>query len=248
MGLTNADANRIAADARSMILNGEEREVDFNPIDLNAEMPQHTVTITKPFYFGKYEMTAGQWNRIMNPESPPVADPNRAASSIQWEEMQALLLKLNEANQDTKIHISLPTEAQWELACRAGTTSDYYFGKDRKQMADYAWFNASTADQPQQVGQLKPNAWGLYDMLGNVSEWCSDGFDRQHYAVSGRYDPQGFNAGAYWRIHRGGSWLEGAFGCRVTARHKYDPKVDYPQIGVRLVISPVVAPVEESRP
>ncbi len=111
----------------------------------------------------------------------------------------------------------LPTEAEWEYACRAGTTADYSFGPDNRQLGQYAWFAGNADKQTHPVGQKKPNAWGLYDMYGNVAEWCNDVFDKDYYKDGETSNPRGPADGPR-RVLRGGAWNSRADDCRSASR------------------------------
>jgi formylglycine-generating enzyme required for sulfatase activity len=129
----------------------------------------------------------------------------------------------------------LPTEAEWEYACRAGTTTAYSFGDDESLLGDFAWFTGNAGNQTHAVGQKRPNAWGLYDMHGNVWEWCSDWYgDHSGNAVS---DPQGVASGSI-RVLRGGGWGHSARGCRSAFRHAGSPSYRSGNLGFRLALSP----------
>jgi formylglycine-generating enzyme required for sulfatase activity len=129
----------------------------------------------------------------------------------------------------------LPTEAEWEYACRAGTTTTYSFGDDESKLGDHAWFDEHGGAQTHPVGYQKPNAWGLYDMHGNVSEWCGDWYG--HYGSGPATDPQG-PSGASSRIDRGGDWHNAARFCRSANRSWQDPSDRYITLGFRLALSP----------
>ncbi len=120
----------------------------------------------------------------------------------------------------------LPTEAEWEYACRAGTTTAYSFGDDSSKLGDYAWHHGNACDKGEKyahsVGVKKPNAWGLYDMHGNVWEWCADWYDEKYYANADTQVPQGHDSGGD-RVLRGGSWSRNPDGCRSAARDCSSP-------------------------
>lgn len=182
--------------------------------------PDHSVTISKGFYLGKYEVTQDQWESMMGdapwhgkthgPSSgvvtpTPIAEgPLYAASFVSWKGAQEFIAVLNRKLGTSQYR--LPTEAEWEYACRAGTTSDWFFGEDGELIGSYAWFVGNTwyinQDYPHEVGRKIPNPWGFYDMYGNVSEWCSDWYGA--YSKGSVADPTGPEKGE-GRIHRGGS-------------------------------------------
>ena len=150
---------------------------------------QHQVTISRPFYLQTTPVTQGQWQKVMgnNPSSFTAGGQDCPVEQVSWDDAQEFLAKLNRIEEiDT---YRLPTEAEWEYACRAESTGRFCFGDDEAGLKDYAWYNNNSAGKTQPVGQLKPNAWGLYDMHGNVWEWCRDWYGR----VSGRarYRPPG---------------------------------------------------------
>jgi formylglycine-generating enzyme required for sulfatase activity len=135
----------------------------------------------------------------------------------------------------------LPTEAEWEYACRAGTTWEYCFGDDAGLLDQYAWYDKNSGGQTQPVGSKKPNACGLHDMHGNVWEWCADWFSETYYQTSPDVDPTGPDGGSR-RVGRGGGWASGAVGCRAACRDWGDPSYRNELLGFRLartVPSPV---------
>ncbi|MFW6170822.1 MAG: SUMF1/EgtB/PvdO family nonheme iron enzyme, partial [Planctomycetota bacterium] len=201
------------------------------------ESPQHRVRITKPFYLAVHEVTEEQWKAVMNTE--PWSGMSReekedggeeeeeasgyAASHISWEEAMEFCEKLSS---EEGLEYRLPTEAEWEYACRAGTNTMYHFGDDASNLGDYAWYeqNAYEAGKkyPHRVGQKKPNSFGLYDMHGNVWEWCQDWYGEDYYVTSPANDPTGPEDGSA-RVYRGGSWYNTARSCRSANRSRYAP-------------------------
>ena len=200
------------------------------------ESPRHRVTITRPYCIGTCEATQDQYEGVMgtNPSrfAPRGRDRQETASgsraqypveSVSWPEAGEFCRRLSAlpAEQAAARQYRLPTEAEWEYACRAGTTTPWYCG-DATALRDYAWFRPSESDKktpetPHPVGQKKANAWGLFDMLGNVYEWTADGYDADFYAHSTPHDPQG-PAVAFDRVIRGGSYWNMATDCRCARR------------------------------
>jgi formylglycine-generating enzyme required for sulfatase activity len=180
------------------------------------EHPQHKVAITKPFYLGKYEVTQEQWEAVMGSNLSYVIGPKNPVDSVNWDDCQEFLVKLNAKTGGKGSKFVLPTEAQWEYACRAGSTTWFSYGDDVKLLGEYAWCN-SVSGLTHPVGKKKPNAWGLYDMYGNVHEWCSDWYGRDYYANSPPSDPQGPAWGSV-AVVRGGSFYDGEAICRSASR------------------------------
>jgi formylglycine-generating enzyme required for sulfatase activity len=174
---------------------------DSDPDARGNEKPAHRVTISKPFYIGKYPVTQAQWEAVMG-ENPSrfKGDLNRPVEQVSWDDVQAFIRKINE--RESTFPCRLPTEAEWEYACRAGTTARYSFGDDERQLGDYAWYDENAGGKTHPVGQRKPNAWGLYDMHGNVWEWMQDRYG--DYPSGAVTDPAGPDPGAAchpgWRL------------------------------------------------
>ena len=180
-----------------------------------SEKPVHKVKITKPFYLGKYVVTLQQWQAVM--ENKPDPKGSKLPAGVAWDDCQTFLIKLNAKIGVQEGKFVLPTEAQWEYACRAGSTTKYCFGDDEAQLGDYAWYSANMVGTPHPVGEKKPNAWKLYDMHGNVWEWCADWYDPGYYAKSPSDDPRGPATGTD-RVNRGGVWDRAAWVCRSAFR------------------------------
>ena len=197
---------------------------------------QHKVTITKPFYMQTTEVTQGQWKRLMASEpwkgkQYVKEGANYAATYVSWNDAVAYCKKLSEKESKT---YRLPTEAEWEYACRAGTKTAWSFGDDENKLGDYAWHkgNSNTLGwpTPQQVGLKKPNPWGLYDMHGNVWEWCHDFYG--HYPLTVAKDPQGALSPTTHHVARGDStvhtsWLSNPRSTRSAARTFATPLWQY---------------------
>ncbi len=177
------------------------------------EGPQHKVTITKPFYMGLYEVTQEQYEGVVGKNPAKFKSAKNPVETVSWNDAVAFCKALSKK---TGKLVRLPTEAEWEYACRAGTKTAFCFGDDEKRLGDYAWYEDNSERKTHPVAQKKPNAWGLYDMHANVWEWCSDWY-ADSYANAKPVDPQGPASGSY-RVLRGGSWGDLTDFCR-AARH-----------------------------
>ncbi|MDP8288063.1 MAG: formylglycine-generating enzyme family protein [Candidatus Electryonea clarkiae] len=179
------------------------------------EGPQHQVTISS-FQMMTTEVTQAQWEAVMGSNPAKFKGSNLPVEQVSWNDVQDFLKKLNQS--DPGKGYRLPTEAEWEYACRAGTTTRYYSGKSESDLASVGWYNGNSGKKTHPVGQKKENAWGLYDMHGNVNEWCKEWYDGDYYDSSPTTDPQGASSGPY-RVLRGGSWGSYARGCRSALRN-----------------------------
>jgi formylglycine-generating enzyme required for sulfatase activity len=208
------------------------------------ETPAHRVTISKPFLMGKYEVTQGQWKAVMgsNP-SNFTGNDDLPVERVSWDDCQEFIRRLNAT---TGGGWRLPTEAEWEYACRAGSTGGYAGDVDAM-----AWYGDNSGRQridsrpmslqerldngcrTHPVGAKQPNAWGLYDMHGNVWEWCSDWYGENYYAGSPGVDPVGPTSGA-GRVIRGGSWNDSVAFCRSAFRDRGAPSLHLLVLGLRL--------------
>ena len=171
----------------------------------NFRMP-HPVTITHGYWMGKYEVTQAQWEAVMgsNP-SHWKGDPRRPVEQVSWRDVHKFIAKLNELN--SGMDFRLPTEAEWEYACRAGSQAEYFFGDDAGMLKDYAVYYENSGYKTNPVGQKKPNAWGIYDMAGNVLEVVEDRWGL--FSADPQVDPKGPATGAD-RVRRGGAWYYAA--------------------------------------
>lgn len=185
------------------------------------EKPVHKVTIKKPFYIGKYEVTQEQWQAIMGANPSNFKDPKKPVENVSWNACQDFVRKLAEK---AKQKVALPSEAEWEYACRAGSTTEYCFGNAEGALGEYAWFTGNSNQMTHPVGQKKPNKWGLFDMHGNVWEWCEDVWHDSYEGgapTDGSAWTEGGNQGL--RVLRGGAWRNNASNCRSAARNRIDP-------------------------
>ncbi len=195
------------------------------------EGPQHRVRISKPFYMGKHEVTQAQWRAVMGSNPSHFKGDSRPVESVSWNEIQEFCRKLSARTGRT---IRLPTEAEWEYSCRAGTTSSYSFGDSSGGLGDHAWYTGNSGKQTHSVGAKQPNGWGLHDMHGNVWEWCGDWYGEDYYASSPGTNPTGPGSGKY-RVLRGGSWIYLAHYCRCADRIRSRPGLRSSSLGFRVV-------------
>ena len=201
------------------------------------EKPVHTVHLSRPFYLGIYPVTQRQWEAVMGSNPSRFQGPEHPVEQVSWDKVQEFIRSLN--THEGRALYRLPTEAEWEYAARAGATGAYCFGDDVTQLAQYAWYEDNARGTTHPVGQLQPNAWGLYDMHGNVWEWVQDWYDNQEYArraATGTavVDPAGPAAGSH-RVFRGGSWGNTTRNCRSADRGGYAPGVRGGTLGFRLL-------------
>ena len=206
-----------------------------------------TVTLTQSFGLGKYEVTQGEWMQVMTSQNwsgkaNVEVGENFPATFVSWEDATEFCKKLTVTEHNGKLPAGesyrLPTEAEWEYACRAGTTTAYSFGDDESKLGQYAWFSGNAylvgEKYAHKVGMKKPNPWGLHDMHGNVCEWCSDWYDEK---LSGGTDPVGPERGS-GRVNRGGGWGGDPVICR-SANRDYDciPSTRNDRLGFRVARS-----------
>lgn len=196
----------------------------------------HQVTLTKPFYIGVYEVTNAQWKWVMENEPSNWKDADRPVERVSWDDAVEFCRKLSALPEERKARrvYRLPTEAEWEYACRAGTDTKYSFGDDESKLGEYGWFEGNSDKETHPVGKKKPNAWGLFDMHGNVWEWCSDWYGE--YPNRAVTDPQGPSI-ASDRVPRGGSWSTPARNCRSATRSRLSPSYRDDNLGFRLALS-----------
>ena len=167
-----------------------------------GEGPQRRVRLARPFRMGIHQVTQGEYTQLMGENPSRFRGVRRPVEGISWDDAVAFCRRLSEKEGR---EYRLPTEAEWEYACRAGSATAYCFGDDPARLGEYAWYRKNSGEQTHEVGLKKPNAWGLHDMHGNVWEWCQD-----RYAVHGsspQKDPSGPEDGVL-RVVRGGSWFD----------------------------------------
>jgi len=199
------------------------------------EGPQHEVTISKGFYLGKYEVTQAQWEAVMGNRPSCFSGDNKPVEQVSWHDVHDFIKRLNVAAGDSLYR--LPTEAEWEYACRAETTTRWSFGDDANQLRNHAWYRGNTTglfrrSGTKNVGRKLPNPWGLYDMYGNVYEWCQDWYG--HYSSSVQIDPVGSATGP-GRVIRGGNSYDIIRSVRSADRGPALPNERNSGIGFRLL-------------
>ena len=214
--------------AGKFLMGSPETEKDRD----GGEGPQHEVSISRPFYLGEYVVTQEQYETLMGQNPSGTKGAKNPVDSVTWSDAVGFCKRLSAK---TGKNIRLPTEAEWEYACRAGSKTRFYYGDDRdcSKLGDYAWYDKNCDAKTHSVGQKKPNAWGLYDMHGNVWQWCSDWSGS--YADAKNQDPQGPNSGTV-RILRGGGWVGSSATCRCADRHTCSPDGQYNSFGIRVVV------------
>ena len=218
---------------------------DENGRDYNET--QHEVTLTRGYWIGKYEVTQAQYQAVMGTNPSYFNGADLPVEMVSWDDAKALCKKLTELERSAGrlpegYEYNLPTEAQWEYACRAGTRSALNSGQnltDKEEcpeMDEVGWYGGNSDFQTHPAGQKQPNAWGLYDMHGNVCEWCLDWYD--DYPADAVTDPTGPDAGSY-RILRGGANGDDAQDCRSAARSHTSPGSNFDFCGFRVALTPV---------
>jgi formylglycine-generating enzyme required for sulfatase activity len=212
------------------------RSEDKDPEARDNEKPRHQVTLSA-FWMGETPVTQGQYQAVMgkNP-SEFKGNLDRPVEQVSWEDANRFCQKLSKTLlKTTQETMTLPSESQWEYACRGGTDTRYSFGDDPASLGDYAWYDDNSKQQTHPVKQKKPNAWGLYDMHGNVWEWCADQWHKNYEGAP--------TDGSAWlssdeskdRLLRGGSWDLNAWDCRSAFRHGSNPDRRYDDLGFRVV-------------
>ena len=195
------------------------------------EKPVHQVTLTNDYYIGKYEVTQGLWQAVMGNNPSNFKGDNLPVENVSWDDCQDFLSKLNLITGKT---FRLPTEAEWEYAARGGNKSRGYQYSGSNNLSDVAWYRVNSGDKTHAVGTKQPDELGIYDMSGNVLEWCQDWFD--DYSSSSQTNPTGANSG-FCRVGRGGEWNGDGVCCRSSFRNYITPDSHYVYLGLRLVLS-----------
>ena len=198
------------------------------------EKPGHPVTLTQPFYMGKYDVTQEQYQQVIGTNPSNFKGKDNPVETVSWDDAQKFCEKLSELSHQA---VRLPTEAEWEYGCRAGTTTTYYSGDTDKDLDRVAWYGANSKSTTHPVGQKEPNVFGLYDMHGNIWQWCQDFYGEDYYGKSEAENPQGPTQGAF-RVLRGGSWYGGPVYCRSAGRFGSGPGGRSYGVGFRVALAP----------
>jgi sulfatase modifying factor 1 len=228
-------ANMAPIPAGSFLMGSNEGEDDERPI--------HNVLINH-FFLGKYAVTQGEWYTVM--ETRPWEDikyihnaDRCPAVNINWYQARAYIEELNKLEKLAGKKFRLPTEAEWEYACRADTANAFAHGVFKFNLSSYAWYYDNAFKKKElyahEVGTRRPNRWGLYDMQGNVYEWCSDWYRRNYYAKSPIDNPPGSLYGDY-KVVRGGDWAHTDYFLRVASRGHHSPHHKDAFVGFRLAM------------
>ncbi len=200
------------------------------------ETPPHEVTISKSYYLGSYEVTQDQYEKVIGSNPSRFNGSKYPVERVSWDDAVSFCQKLSEMPEEKAAgrRYQLPTEAEWEYACRAGSTTSYSFGDTAESLGEFAWFGENSEQEPHPVGEKKPNRWGLHDMHGNVWEWCQDW--HADYTSDEATDPQGPIRGLH-RVYRSASWEVDACDCRSATRGCCLPLIRIHEIGFRVAMS-----------
>ncbi len=194
------------------------------------EKPTHSVTLSS-FYLCKYEVTQALWRAVMGNIPSRFKGNNLPVEKVSWDDCQTFITRLNNL---TGKNFRLPTEAEWEYAARGGNRSRGYKYSGSNVLSDVAWYDDNSGGKTHPVGSKSPNELGLYDMSGNVREWCYDWFGT--YSSSAQTNPTGPSSGSF-RVRRGGSWDFAAVSCRSSTRNRDAPDDRIENLGLRLALS-----------
>ena len=206
--------------------------------DANSdEKPSHSVCLSS-FSIGRYEVTQEEWEAVMDNNCSRFRGAKRPVENVSWDDCQSFIRKLNTM---TGMDFRLPTEAEWEYAARGGNKSGNKKFSGSDKIGSVAWYRGNSDKATHPVGQKNPNELGLYDMSGNVFEWCSDWYCWNYYKSSPQNNPKGFSEGCSYRVYRGGSWNSSDNNCRVSCRTQMfgmdgKPSLRSSSIGLRLAL------------
>ena len=221
--------------ARVQIRDYEAAVTRYDAANAN-EKPGHPVLISKAFYMGKYAVTQAQYEAVMGQNPSQFKGAQNPVETVSWDDATSFCMKLTERLRAQVLEARLPTEAQWEYACRAGTRTRFYSGDADSDLDAVAWYGSNSGGKTPPVGGKKANAFGLYDMHGNVWQWCWDTY-REDYDKLNATDPITDAQGAA-RVVRGGSCRNSPERCRSSYRFNYEPDDRFNYLGFRVVVVP----------
>ena len=228
LNLKNLTSNMVYVSGGTFTMGGTSEQGSDAADD---EKPTHSVTLSS-FYIGKYEVTQALWKAVMGSNPSKWKGDNLPVEQVSWDDCQTFIRKLNAL---TGKNFRLPTEAEWEFAARGGNNSRGYKYAGSNNIGDVAWYDNNSGSKTHVVGTKSPNELGIYDMSGNVWEWCQDWFGS--YSSASQTNPTGASSGSY-RVLRGGSWNYSARDCRSSHRYCCTPvSRGYFSFGLRLVLS-----------
>ena len=217
----------IAVEGGTFLMGSSESDTDAD----DDEKPQHEVTLSN-YYIGETEVTQELWETVMGSNPSEFKGPKLPVENVSWSDCQTFINKLNEKTGKT---FRLPTEAEWEYAARGGKKLKGYTYSGSNSIGDVAWYSDNSGETTHDVGTKQANELGIYDMSGNVWEWCQDWYGKTYYENSPSTDPLGPDSGSA-RVLRGGSWWTVAGGCRVANRNWDSPGYRFFNLGFRLAL------------
>jgi len=202
------------------------------------ERPATNREVSRPFYLGLWEVTQSQYEQVMGVNPSFACNPKGPVENVSWDDAQAFCRRLSALPSERAAgHLyRLPWEAEWEYAARAGSSGKWCCDDDDSQLGQYAWYENNSGRKTHLVGQKKPNLWGLFDMHGNVWEWCQDGYDSDYYAMAPGIDPFSAPDNSAIRVYRGGSCFSSDWYCRSAKRYADYPAARYFNLGFRVAL------------
>lgn len=225
--LSNLMSNMVYVEGGTFTMGATSKQENY----FDDEIPTHRVSLSS-FYIGKYEVTQALWKAVMGSNPSRFKGDNLPVEQVSWDDCQTFLRKLNAM---TGKNFRLPTEAEWEYAARGGNRSRGYQYSGSDVLSDVAWYGDNSGSKTHPVGTKSPNELGIYDMSGNVWEWCQDWYGE--YSSSAQTNPTGPSSGSS-RVYRGGTWGQGdAWSCRVAKRCYFAPDCRFNILGLRLALS-----------
>ncbi len=205
-------------------------EIPSGTLSREATYERHAMIVTlESFYIGKYEVTQRQWKAVMESNPAEFKGDDLPVINTRWDSVQVFMERLSEA---TGHLYRLPTEAEWEYACRAGSTTFYHFGEDTLRLGEYEWYDENSGGRPHPVGEKRPNTWGLYDMAGNAGEWTATIWDPAPYM---RRNPGREFPGGPYRIWRGSHFLHTKYAAGCSYWHSFRQERRNRPVGFRVV-------------